>query len=81
MKPEYITYHSVNSPMDKRWIAYIKTDDVKGYWPIHFAASTEDMALLLAQGHYAACEEKREAAIKNRLEARERMKERKAKST
>ncbi|WP_422383239.1 hypothetical protein [Roseibium album] len=75
---EYITYSSTVASIDKRWIAYIQTPDVKGYWPIHFSGSTQGAALLRAREHYESCAEKREKAIKDREEARKRMTERKA---
>ena len=69
-----IPYESQMASHGKRWVSYIETDDIKGYWPIHFEGGTEREVIDKALAHYETCREKREKALKNREDARERMK-------
>lgn len=70
--PKFLTYTSADADQSATWLAYIKTDDVKGYWPIHFKGATECEALEAAKEFYEATRARREAGIKSRLENAEK---------
>jgi hypothetical protein len=70
--PRFLTYTSANADQSATWLAYIKTPDVKGYWPIHFKGSTEGDALDAAKEFYEATRARREAGIKARQENAEK---------
>lgn len=70
--PKFLSYTSANAEQSATWLAYIKTADVKGYWPIHFKGATEDEALTAAKVFYEQTRARREAGIKARLENAEK---------